>query len=179
MRRAERGATLVEASLILPILLTVLLGTIEIGIAFKDHLNVSYTTREAARVGALAGDRADADCEIVKSVVDSLSSTGNLDDLQQLQIFQADPKSGARIPTRTNTWKLTGSDPYDCVNDWAVDELWPSTSRKTTFGPSSQLDIIGVRISMTHQWLSGFPPFRGSFTIDEQTISRIEPEAFE
>ena len=31
---------------------------------------------------------------------------------------------------------------------------------------------------MTHEWVTGFPPFRGSFTIEESTITRVEPEAF-
>jgi hypothetical protein len=32
---------------------------------------------------------------------------------------------------------------------------------------------------MTRDWVTGFPPFRGSFTIDESTITRLEPQAFE
>ena len=65
------------------------------------------------------------------------------------------------------------------VNDWNIKENWPSADRKTTFGTSSQLDIIGVRVAVTHNWITGFPPFRGSFWVDESTITRMEPEAFE
>jgi hypothetical protein len=35
-----------------------------------------------------------------------------------------------------------------------------------------------MRIVYQHDWLTGFPPFSGSITIDEQTISRLEPEGF-
>ena len=164
--------------MITPILIAILIGTVEVGAAFKDYLNVSYTSREAARVGALAGNDSNADCAIVHSIVDSLSATNNLVDLVGLQIYQADPNTGARIPSKTNTWILVGSDPYDCANDWTIVEKWPATSRKTTFGPSSQLDILGVRVAVVHNWMTGFPPFNGSFWVDEQAITRMEPEAF-
>ena len=36
-----------------------------------------------------------------------------------------------------------------------------------------------VRVIMTRSWLTNFPPFTGSFTIDESTITRVEPEVFE
>lgn len=177
-RDPERGATLIEASLILPIMVLILIGTLEIGLAFKDYLTVSYATREGSRVGALAGNSTDADCAIVHSVIDVLG-TGSLVNFQQIQIFKADPVSGAADVNKTNTWKLTGSDPYDCDNDWTVQELWPASDRNTAFGATSELDIIGVRVVTTHNWITGLPPFTGSFDVDEITITRMEPESFE
>jgi len=32
---------------------------------------------------------------------------------------------------------------------------------------------------MTHDWVTNFAPFRGSITIDESTITRLEPKVFE
>jgi len=158
-------------------MIAILIGTMELGIAFKDYLTISFTTREAARVGALAGNDIDADCEIVHSVLDSIG--GHMDNFVGLQIFQADPATGARLNAKTNTWILAGTDPYDCANDWTIVEKWPSTSRNVAFGPTSQLDILGVRVGYTHNWITGFPPFSGSFMVDEQTITRMEPESFE
>jgi len=177
-RRKERGASLVEASLIMPIMIAILLGTIETGVAFKDYLTVSFSSREGARVGALAGNDPDADCAIVTSVIDALGSQSSVDNLFGLQIYRADPATGDRIAADTNTWILAGTDPYDCDSDWTITENWASTSRKTTFGTSSQLDIIGVRIYFRHDWLTGFPPFSGFYWVDESTITRMEPEAF-
>lgn len=181
MARAEkhdRGASLIEASLVMPIMILILMGTMEIGLAFKDYLTVSYATREGSRVAALAGDSLEADCNAVHAVIDALGPS-NLDNFQQLQIFRADPGTGNPVVSDTNTWTLVGSDPYDCANDWTIVETWPSTSRNVQFGPTKDLDIIGVRVVFTHNWITGFPPFRGSFDVDESTIIRIEPEAFE
>ena len=162
----------------MPIMILVMIGTLELGLSFKEYLTVSFTTREAVRVGALAGNDPDADCYIVHAAMDSLG-TGDLSDFKGLEIFAADPSTGDQILAKTNTWKYTGSDPYDCVNDWTVTELWPSTSRNVLFGKSSTLDIIGVRVVKNHDWITGLPPFSGSFDIDEVTITRMEPEAFE
>ena len=163
----------------MPIMILILLGTIEVGAAFKDYLTVSYTTREAARVGALAGDDVDADCYIKASIIGSIG-TSNLPKMDRIEIFQADPATGDPVPGNTNTWKYTGTDPDDCTFlHWSIDENWPSTDRKTTFAPGSDLDIIGVRVIYTHNWLTGFPPFSGSFDLDEATITRLEPGSFE
>ncbi len=176
----ERGATLIEASLVLPIMIGILIGTLETGIAFKDYLTVSYATREGSRVGALAGDDANSDCNIVHAIFDSLGQA-DLDDFKTIQIYAADPTTGDPVPSKVNTWTLKGvdPDPYDCANDWTIDENWPATSRNVIFGAGSQLDIIGVRVVMNHDWITGFPPFSGSFDVDESVITRIEPEAFE
>jgi len=179
MRRRghERGATLIEASLVMPIMIMIMIGTMELGLAFKDYLTVSFAGREAARVGALAGNDSDADCHIITAAMDGLG--GRTQNLVGIQIFQADPDTGARLIGKTNTWVLAGTDPYDCANDWTITEKWPATTRETAFGPTSELDIIGVRIGYTHNWITGFPPFNGSFMVDEQTITRMEPESFE
>ena len=181
MRRRDRegGATLIEAALIMPIMITIMLGTMEIGIAFKDYLTVSYSSREGARIGALAGNDIDADCKIVQGVIDILGSGTSVDNLLSLQIYQVDPATGNPISSKINTWILAGNDPYDCVFDWTITENWPATSRKTTFSTSSELDILGVRVTYKHDWLTGFPPFSGSFWVDEHSITRMEPEAFE
>jgi len=162
----------------MPIMIAILFGTIETGVAFKDYLTVSFSAREGARVGALAGNDPAADCAIVHSIVDALGSEASVNNLYGLQIYRADPATGSPIAADTNTWLLAGTDPYDCAFDWTITENWPSTSRKTTFGVASQLDIIGVRLYFKHDWLTGFPPFRGFFWIDEHTITRMEPEAF-
>ena len=52
----DRGASLVEFALLLPLLMMVLLGMITGGIAYGQRLNVSHATREAARYGSTLPD---------------------------------------------------------------------------------------------------------------------------
>jgi hypothetical protein len=94
----------------------------------------------------------------------------------RIQINKAD-SAGNQITAKTNTYTYTGTDPSDCA-DWTAVVNWPSTSRQTLVG-TTPLDIIGVRLIVEHDWMTGFPPFTGSFDVDEATIIRLEPEAYE
>jgi Flp pilus assembly protein TadG len=52
--RNENGQTMVEFTLVLPILCLVLFGVIQMGIVFHDYITVTDATRSGARVGAVS-----------------------------------------------------------------------------------------------------------------------------
>lgn len=52
--RRARGAALVEFALVLPLLMTMLLGIVSSGSAYNRKLQMSHATREGARYGATA-----------------------------------------------------------------------------------------------------------------------------
>ncbi len=54
-RSGRRGAEIIEFALILPLLLTMLLGIIEYGLMFSQMLSVQSATRDAARWAATPG----------------------------------------------------------------------------------------------------------------------------
>ncbi len=179
--RSQRGATLIEFALIFPLMVLVIVGILEIGLAFKDYLTVSYISREAARVGALAGDDTDADCSILRGI-GTVATEGDLARITSVQIFKADVNGTQGV---TNYAVYEGGDPDLCnvpaqpSDAWDITPInWAPTSRQTAVG-DDDLDIIGVRIIMTHNWITNFPPFTGSMTIDESTITRLEPQVFE
>ncbi|HEY6628125.1 MAG TPA: TadE/TadG family type IV pilus assembly protein [Acidimicrobiia bacterium] len=177
----QRGSSLVEAALVFPLLILVIIGIMEIGLAFKDYLTVSYVSREAARVGALAGNDANADCAILRGI-GTVATSRDLNRITSVQIFKAGT-NGAQGATNVATFH--GGDPSKChvpaqVGDtWTINPVgWVATTRKTTVG-STALDLIGVRIIMTHDWVTNFPPFTGTINIDESTITRLEPKVFQ
>ncbi len=51
-RRRERGASLVEMALVLPLLVMLLLGIVSSGIAYNHQLSLTHSAREAGRYGA-------------------------------------------------------------------------------------------------------------------------------
>ena len=51
-RPRERGQAVIEFALMAPILLTLLLGLIELGNGINDYIKIISTTRDAARLGA-------------------------------------------------------------------------------------------------------------------------------
>jgi len=174
----ERGATIVEFAIVMPLLVLLMVGIMETGIAFYDYLTIERATLEGVRTAAFTGRSPDADCETVLSIVDSLPS-GFLDRIQRIEIYRADTE-GNQILGETNIWTYLGGDPADCATGWSNPiNPWPPSARYTAAGPSRQLDIIGVRIRMPRSWITNLPPFSGNYVIDETSILRIEPEVFE
>lgn len=172
----ERGVTLVEGAIILPLLVLIILSIMELGLAFKDFLTTDFAAKEGARVGALAGNDPDADCHIVQSIVAGYTAT-DFDKLDSIKISQVDQNGNLGA---TNTWEFTGTDPTLCDPlHWTVVENWESTGRDVTLGPSATLDILAVTIDTRHDWVTGFPPWRGQINIVRTAIQRLEPEAFE
>ena len=53
--RSERGAELLEFALVLPLLLLVLAGILDMGFLFKDYEVVTNAAREGARMASLPG----------------------------------------------------------------------------------------------------------------------------
>jgi Flp pilus assembly protein TadG len=178
-KQGQRGATLVEAAIILPVLILTIVGLLELGLVFKDFLGVSFAAREGARVGSLAGNDIDADCDIVQAIVGDLGSE-LVDDgtVTDIRIFKGDQTNGNPVPGFTNVWTYIGNDPTDCTDWLASPNPWSSITRDVSVGVTP-LDILGVTINATHNYVTGIPPFTGSINLSETAIQRLEPESFE
>lgn len=182
----DDGAAIVEMAIVLPILLLLLIGVFEIGALFRDFLTTSNSVREGTRLLSAKGDAPTADCNAIKAAVEAMSSATEIDRIQSIQIFEAD-SNGDQIGGETNTYLYTGSpldkctlstDPVVEYEGWRLDltgEQYTAAERTVLVG-ADPLDLVGMRIIYTHSWLTGFPPFSGTVTIDEQTILRLEPQ---
>ncbi|HEX9992549.1 MAG TPA: TadE/TadG family type IV pilus assembly protein [Acidimicrobiales bacterium] len=51
--RGDRGAVVVEAAFVIPVLVALLLGVMELGWAFGQHLDVRHAAREGSRLAAV------------------------------------------------------------------------------------------------------------------------------
>lgn len=121
--RRGRGQSLVEFSLILPVLLILAFGMMEFGFAFSDKLTLGNATREGARIGSAlvtgseascTGDPSGVDGTIVASVQNILRSGGSdvaLSRIDEITIFRADV-SGNPFSGDVNIWRYApGSGP--------------------------------------------------------------------
>ncbi len=99
--RSQRGQTMVEFALVLPIFLLLLLGIAQLGIAFNNYLDLTDAVRQGARFGAPA--TCSGACDRTSLVVDKVKqSAANLDQ--------------SRIDvTVTSTWQ-PGSDLRVCAS---------------------------------------------------------------
>lgn len=171
--------------MVLPILILIVVAILELGLAFKDFLTVSYLSREGARIAALAGDDSEADCAVLRGLGE-LATTSDLERIDSVQIFKADEGTGNQGLTNT-AYYVPGKDPTICnipsdpsTDGWSFASpiQWDPSSRQVTVG-SNSLDIVGVRITLTHDWITGLAPFSGTAQVDETTITRLEPKVFE
>ncbi len=62
-RRGERGASAVEFALVVPLLLTFLLGTVELGLYMKDYVSMSSSARAGARACLRGRDAGPGTCQ--------------------------------------------------------------------------------------------------------------------
>lgn len=169
----ERGATLVEFAIVMPLLLLIMISVVEVGVALRDRFAVVSAVQDGARIAAFQGNDPAADCTAVEAMATFFGS--DVADVDRIEIFKADG-NGNQIPGATNTYTYSSGDPTTCAS-WSKSVSWPSTSRQVIVG-GSPLDIVGVRVRYERSWITGFPPFDGEFTINESAINRVEPEAF-
>lgn len=62
--RGERGAALVEAALVLPLLLLVVFGIVEFGATYSSYLGLRDGVRQAARAGVVNNVGTDTTCSL-------------------------------------------------------------------------------------------------------------------
>lgn len=192
----ERGAALLEFTIVASLLFTMLFGIVEFGLAFRDRLTVSNATQGAARVGSALGDSTDSDYEVLLSLEQSLSTLPNsgLGIVKYVDVYRAKadgtPASGCPGANcnRYNFAPLVAPpclwnpcpDPGAGYSGWPWD---PSTRDVELPG----LDVLGVRVTFAHDWITGgivpLPnvacdgtPGAGCWA--DTAVMRLEPQTF-
>jgi hypothetical protein len=204
-RRSRRGQSLVEFSLLLPIIMFLLLGMVETGFAISHNTSIATATRQGARVGSELVDGTDrkgtssqstasdsVDPLIIGAVEGVLMSSGSAVDISQvtkIEIFLANPTTGA-MDSSFNTWipapghtgpQLPGSSPAQKLDFKPSGGNWNTWTRTGAATAQS----IGVRITYTYKFLTPLGSLikavgGGLFntqqiSMTDQTIMAMEP----
>lgn len=173
-RVRERGAAMVEFSLVAMLLVTLGIGTYEMGMAWNDAQLVTQAARSGARVAAQLGDDAQTDQRVVEAIDAAL---GNLDSgLVRIVIFDAGAGDGsmptnclnANHPGRTGQCSV-----YHLTHLTTFSQgSWDPTSRNDEL---TNADYVGVAIEIDRPLMTGFfgvTPLR----ITDTAVMRIEPQ---
>ncbi len=188
-RRAavERGQALVEMALILPLLVLLVIGTLEFGFVFDHHLTLEYATREGARAGAALAHggtgppgctgASDVDPRIIAAVQRVLTSPGspvNVGNVSEIHIFRSGPDGEELV---TNVWRPSaGMGPT--VDGVALNFIqhsvaWPANTRNNG---AVNTDSVGVSVTYTYAFQT---PFRFLFgtglTMADRTVMQLNP----
>ncbi|MDH4308304.1 MAG: pilus assembly protein [Acidimicrobiia bacterium] len=179
----EEGAAAVETAMVLGLLLMIALGGFEWGMAFRDWLAVTSGTREAARIGAQAGDEPNADCLILEAAAGSLRSIED-DQVIRIRIFRSNT-SGAMGNSQVYRPALPTDSPGSlrCSTWYPLSLNYPESHRDND---GVNRHWLGVEIEFDHDWTTGFLWWSGSVCDrgtapgkdcwTQRTIMHIEPD---
>lgn len=186
----ERGQSLVEFALILPIFLTLIIGLMEFSVAFAVQLNVNYASRGAALLAAEAGAGQGADCVILADIDRVISSPSRRQNIQQVRVFWSDA-AGAEKGGAANVYARTGSTsctlvdgttltvPYSLIGAAGYPESARCSVVAGCTGGHPTVDLVGVTIAYRHTWITPLPQIvtlpLGGFDITRSNAMRMEP----
>jgi hypothetical protein len=192
--RSERGASLVEAAIVAPLVFLLIYGVMETGYAFFGRLTVNNMSVVAARSGSGEANDVLADFAILQAVKSGATGMGT-SNINVVVVYRATSPDD-RVPTDckaasvTNTPTTRGCnryvsadlaldvDQFGCVGppgpSTKKDSYWCPTTRKTALqGTGGPPDYIGVYVEAEHDNLTGL--LGDSFTFTTDTVIRIEP----
>jgi Flp pilus assembly protein TadG len=175
MRRREKGASLVEVAVVMPILLALAIGLAEIGFLVIDYVTVTNAARSGARTGASLNTDPGTDTAILEVVEEDLCNL-EYGDAVVVRIFRANA-DGSMSASQNNytassfNCNATGHGFTCSVAEGGCN--WPSTGRNND--PPDNFDRLGVRVEFTHDYVTDFLPFPTTRFL-ETAIMQIEPD---
>lgn len=192
----EKGAALVEFTLVLSLLAMLAFGIVEFGMAFQDRLTVSSATQSAARIGSVIGSEDDSDYQMLLTLEQGLQSMPHqgMEVVQHVDVYLAGsegtPIGNCVTGDRCNRYYYKPGagcswspcpDPDAGYSGWD----WVPSGRDVEL---PGLDILGVEVAFTHEWLTGgivpLPKVTcdstpGSVCWADSAVMRLEPKNYQ
>jgi hypothetical protein len=187
--RRQRGAVLVEAAMVTPILLTVVFAIFEFSLMFRHHLAVSNIAQQCARAASAFGRDPLADKMIIETC---LESAGAIDDtsIEYIVIYRATgpdaaPQASCRNGNgnsglhacnvyRPDDWNDPGrwkSENFGCSTPHLDKHFCPADRATRTSPPG----WVGVHVKTSHSQATGL--FGSTVTQTDRAVVRFEPES--
>ena len=172
---SDRGSVAVEAAIITPIFILILIGVLEFGFAFKDQLAVTSAVRAGARI-ASAEPRSATFAADAAAAVAREGSAVDLTQVDKLWVFKADA-TGHPVGAGGNFSSCSSS----CVQfSWSAPQKqflassgsWPAASQDACFG---EQDSVGVYLQFKHAGITDV--LFNSLELTSHTTMILEPYA--
>lgn len=179
--RSDRGASLVEAAIVAPVILLIVFSIIELSFAYRSASVTTAAARAGARLAAAQYGDADTAAQqlTVRNAIANAVSV-SIEDLKaeatptRLLVYEADangnPLSGTTAVCGASCIEFTWDDPTKSF-------VYSGGSWTDPDNCGVVLDRVGVHVEVDHESVA---PFAGiTLNIDERTIMRLEPGAFD
>ncbi|MEM9563842.1 MAG: TadE/TadG family type IV pilus assembly protein [Actinomycetota bacterium] len=174
----ERGAALVEFAIVSSVLLILVFGVFETGMAWSDSQLVTQAARSGARSVSQLGIDTEADSFAVQSIEAALGDLSG--DLTRIVIYDASAIDGsmsaacaaASPPGVAGQCSIYDQTDFGTYASW-VDGAWPPSGRDNSLETGHNL---GVLVEVDRPFITGFLGGT-SFTMTDTTVMKIEPAA--
>lgn len=174
LRARDKGASLVEVGIVVPLLLLLGIGLTEVGFLVVDYVTVTNSARSGARTGATLADEATADDEILQ-VVEEDACNLRFGDLVRVTIFKPDANGNVPgNPAEYRVYEPSGALLCDNTshNLSHVSGNWVATGRDNV---PPVLDTLGVKVEFTHDKVTNIVPFP-AVNWTETAVMQLEPD---
>jgi Flp pilus assembly protein TadG len=188
LARGERGQAIVEVALVLPLLLFLIIGTIEFSLLLNARNTVSFASRDGSMLAAEGGSRTGTDCVVLQQVERDLVAPASAIKVNSVKIYWSD-QNGDEIGSNHNLYTRGGT--FTCDYGDGTSLTVPYTLTYAGYiedvrcdvllgcgGSHPSLDTIGVEIQYVHNWLTSFARVTGGtgLTFNVATTTRVEPQ---
>jgi Flp pilus assembly pilin Flp len=180
---SERGAAMVEFAIIVPLLVMLVFGALEFGLAFKDRLSFNHAVAGAARIGSVMGTDDGADYAILGAVEAGLVGAVQPETIDKVVIYKANANGTMSTSQNHYTYNPATACKWDPCPDpdnfvgYGAPGNWPPSARNTQLVP--QPDVIGVQVQYTHEWVTNVLPFMSSpANWADDARMRLEPDVY-
>lgn len=192
-RPRSRGAALVEAAILMPMLVLLFGGIVEYGMAWRASARLATVTRAGALEASRDPDRRLADLEVMQRMRSGLGGSA-FDSIEHLVVYRV-AGTDAGVPPSclavAATLQAGAGGVQDLCNVYsgsfvagATSESFASStcggdpdrwlcpsSRRSVFGPA---DRLGVAVIVRHRWVTGLLP-GGGITLDDRGVAMLAP----
>lgn len=194
--RNERGAVLVEAALLTPLLALILFGIIEMSLFMRDVASVSSAAHVGARTASVGAGAGPGTCQasanpppcspasvpaLAQAAADAIQRAGTAmpqDQTNWIIVYRANP-GGYPFPTG-NTSAVCSTDCVKYVWDAGLDKFryasgaWTSSQINACINDPARMSV-GVIMNATHTWVTGL--FGNGAGVQERSVMSFEPLA--
>lgn len=205
--RSDRGATIVEAAIVTPVVMLILLSVLEFGMLFRNYLTVTQMTRDAARTASAYGDDFDADFRIA-SIAANTAKVATSGEVKRMVVFKGSNEELSVVPDICKTARhddpLVNADladilsgPENCIiltpDTWRDAERYGCNNFGNTAGDDPDFDLNwcptlrDVAATGGTDYVGVWVEFEHrwvtglfgeSMTITDSMIMRLEPKEF-
>lgn len=192
-RGDQRGQTLVEFSVAIPIVFLTFMAIIELALGFNAFVGVNRASQQAAHLAAIAGNQVGTDCLILQGIEESVDAPNRRAAIIDVRIQRTSLAGNwayqQQLYTRGGSMDCTLPDGTDIKLPYTQTEAaYPEDQRCTalkgcpSMGNRSTVDNIAVGIKYRHDWITpmsaiitSLPGGTAGWTFTQRNIFRMEP----